>query len=178
MSDQFSSIAYFIKSVMCKLILTKTKFRSLNVYEIEVILPSPLTEDFSEEKKLWKGMLFSDNTYILFGCRLLVCIANWLSELSEWTIYPSKPRCYGDCMLLVKKTNVNSKNKQDPNPSRYFLQKDSNVFNGFHHYSQYIDYFSINCVPQLQGKGRVVSDPPVQIKHLDHRQKKSRKCWY
>jgi hypothetical protein len=26
----------------------------------------------------------------------------------------SKPRCYGDCMLLVKKTNVNSKNKQDP----------------------------------------------------------------
>ena len=35
---------------MCKLILTKTIFRSLNVYEIEVILPSPLTEDFFEEK--------------------------------------------------------------------------------------------------------------------------------
>ena len=28
----------------------KTIFRSLNVYEIEVILPSPLTEDFFEEK--------------------------------------------------------------------------------------------------------------------------------
>ena len=51
MSDQFSSIAYFIKSVMCKLILTKTKFRSLNVYEIEVILPSNLTEDLFEGKK-------------------------------------------------------------------------------------------------------------------------------
>jgi hypothetical protein len=30
-------------------------------------------------------------------------------------------------MLLVKKTNVNSKSKQDPNPSRYFLYKDSNL---------------------------------------------------
>jgi len=36
---------------MCKLILTKKNFRSLNDYEIEVILPSPLTEDFFEEKK-------------------------------------------------------------------------------------------------------------------------------
>ena len=94
-----------------------------------------------------------------------------LHKLSEWTIYPSKPRCYGDCMLLVKKTNVNSKNKQDPNPSKFFCKKIQTFFNGFHHYSHYIDYFSINCVPQLQGKGRVVSDPPVQIKHLDHRKK-------
>jgi hypothetical protein len=30
----------------------KTIFRSLNVYEIEVILPSPLTEDFFEESWL------------------------------------------------------------------------------------------------------------------------------
>jgi hypothetical protein len=36
---------------MCKLILTKTIFRSLNVDEIEVNLPSPLTEDFFEERK-------------------------------------------------------------------------------------------------------------------------------
>jgi hypothetical protein len=36
---------------MCKLILTKTIFRSLNVYEIEVILPSPLTEDFFDPQK-------------------------------------------------------------------------------------------------------------------------------
>ena len=76
-----------------------------------------------------------------------------LHKLSEWTICLSKPRCYGDCMLLVKKTNVNSKNKQDPNPSRFFLYTDSNVFNGFHHYSPYIDYFSINCVPQLARRG-------------------------
>jgi hypothetical protein len=31
---------------MCKLILTKQIFRSLNDYEIEVILHTPLTEDF------------------------------------------------------------------------------------------------------------------------------------
>jgi hypothetical protein len=38
---------------MCKLILTKEIFRSINVYEIEVILPSPLlTEDVFEKIKL------------------------------------------------------------------------------------------------------------------------------
>jgi hypothetical protein len=31
---------------------------------------------------------------------------------------------YGDCMSLVKKTNINSKNQEDPNPSRYILYKD------------------------------------------------------
>ena len=51
MSDQFSPVVYLIKSVMCKLILTKKIFRSLNVYEIQVILPSHLTEDFFEEEK-------------------------------------------------------------------------------------------------------------------------------
>ena len=51
MSDQFSPVVYLIKSVMCKLILTKKIFRSLNVYEIQVILPSNLTEDFFEEEK-------------------------------------------------------------------------------------------------------------------------------
>ena len=57
-------------------------------------------------------------------------------------------------MLLVKKTNVNSlKINRTPNLSRYFLYKDSNVFNGFLHYSPYIDYSSINCVPQLAKKG-------------------------
>jgi hypothetical protein len=47
------------------------------------------------------------------------------SDTSEWTICLSKPRCYGDCMLLVKKPNVNSKNKQDPNLSRYFLKGEN-----------------------------------------------------
>ena len=70
-------------------------------------------------------------------------------------------------MSFAKKTNVNSKNKQDPNPSRYFLYKDSNVFlNGFHHYSHYIAYFSINCVPQLAKKG-CVSDLPVSVAKID-----------
>ena len=55
-------------------------------------------------------------------------------------------------MLLVKKTNENSKNKQDPNPSRYFFYIDSNVFFMVFIISHYIDYFSINCVPQLAKK--------------------------
>jgi hypothetical protein len=39
--------------------------------------------------------------------------------------------------------------------------KIQTLFNGFHHYSPYIDYFSINCVPQLAKKGVVVTDSPV-----------------
>ena len=56
-SDQFSPVVYLIKSVMCKLILTKKKFRTLNVYEIEVILPSPLTEDFFRKKTLKRDVI-------------------------------------------------------------------------------------------------------------------------
>ena len=55
MSDQFSPVVYLIKSVMCKLILTKKNVRSLNVYEIEVFLPSPLKEDCFREKTSEKG---------------------------------------------------------------------------------------------------------------------------
>jgi hypothetical protein len=40
---------------MCILILTQTNFRSLNIDEIEVIIPSPLTEEFLEEKKTLKS---------------------------------------------------------------------------------------------------------------------------
>ena len=63
-------------------------------------------------------MLFSDNTYILFGCRLLVCIENWpyTSCQNGQFAFPSQ-----DDMLLVKKTNVNSKNKQDPQPIKIFF---------------------------------------------------------
>ena len=138
--------------------------------------PVPWQKIFFRKEYLWKGMLFSDNTFILFGCRLLVCIENWsyTSCQNGQFAFPSQGVIYGDCMLLVKKANVNLKNKQDPNPSTYFLYKDSNVFNGFHLYSQYIDYFSIYCVPQLakKGDGVVVSDSHhnrycMQIKHLD-----------
>ena len=68
-------------------------------------------------------------------------------------------------MLLVKKTNVNSKNKQDPPTYQdIFCIKIQTFFNGFHHYSHYIDYFSIKCVPQLAKKrGVVVSDSPVPV---------------
>jgi hypothetical protein len=51
-SDQFSPVVYLIKSVMCKLILTKTIFRSLKVYDIEGIFPSPLTKDFLRKENL------------------------------------------------------------------------------------------------------------------------------
>ena len=40
---------------MCKLILTKKNVRSLNVYEIEVFLPSPLKEDCFRENTSEKG---------------------------------------------------------------------------------------------------------------------------
>ena len=70
-------------------------------------------------------------------------------------------------MSLVKKTNVNSKNKQDPDPSSYFCIKIQTFVNGFHHYSHYINYFSINCVAQLARKGVVVSDSPVPMAKID-----------
>jgi hypothetical protein len=40
-------------------------------------------------------------------------------------------------------------------------------FNGFHHYSPYIDYFSINCVPQLAKRGVVMTDSPVPVAKID-----------
>jgi hypothetical protein len=63
-SDQFSPFVYLIKSVMCKLILTKKKFRSLNVYEIEVTLPSPLTVvwDSSAVRRLFFSTCWSRGT--------------------------------------------------------------------------------------------------------------------
>jgi hypothetical protein len=48
--NKICPVVYLIKSVMCKLILTKNKFRTLNVDEIEVILPSPLTEEIFWKK--------------------------------------------------------------------------------------------------------------------------------
>ena len=43
--------------------------------------------------------------------------------------------------------------------------KIQTCFNGFHQYSHYIDYFSINCVPQLAKRG--VSDSPVSVAKID-----------
>jgi hypothetical protein len=48
-----------------------------------------------------------------------------------------------------------------------FCIKIQTFFNGFHHYSPYIDYFSINCVPQLAKKGVVVTDSPVPVAKID-----------
>jgi hypothetical protein len=45
------------------------------------------------------------------------------------------------------------KNKQDPTYPTNCCFKIQTFFNGFHHYSPYIDYFSINCIPQLAKKG-------------------------
>ena len=45
--------------------------------------------------------------------------------------------------------------------------KIQTFFNGFLHYSTYIDYFSINCVPKLAKKGVVVSDSPVPVAKID-----------
>ena len=72
-------------------------------------------------------MLFSDKTYILFGCRLLVCIENWsyTSCQNGQFAFPSQGVME---IATCKENNVNSKNKHDPNTSIYFLYKDSNVF--------------------------------------------------
>jgi hypothetical protein len=56
-------------------IMMKTIKKRLNLYTKNILIG--WRSCLFLEKKLWKGMLFSDNTYILFGCRLLVCIANW-----------------------------------------------------------------------------------------------------
>jgi hypothetical protein len=50
-------------------------------------------------------------------------------------------------------------------PKSMYVLSENNIpfFNGFHHYSPYIDYSSINCVPQLAKKGVVVSDSPVPL---------------
>ena len=106
-------------------------------------------------------MLFSDNACILFGCQLLACIENWsyTSTQNGQFAFPSKG--------VIWRLYVNSKNKQYPNPSRYILYKDSNVFNGFHHYSHYIEYFSMNCALQPAKSGVVVSDSPVPVTKID-----------
>jgi hypothetical protein len=48
-------------------IMVKTIKKRLNLYTKNILI--------GWGSCLW--MLFSDNTYILFGCRLLVCIENW-----------------------------------------------------------------------------------------------------
>ena len=122
MSDQFSPVVYLIKSVMCKLVFTKKKFLSLNVYEIEIIFPSLLTEDFLGNKTSEKGCYF-----LIIHAYFLV-VNYWYAlrigptQVLRMDNFPFQAKVlYGDCMSLVKKTNVNSKNKQDPNPSRYSL---------------------------------------------------------
>jgi hypothetical protein len=54
-----------------------------------------------------------------------------------------------------------------PTHQDIFYIKIQTMFNGFHHYSQYIDYFSMNCVPQLAKTGVVVSDSPVPVAKID-----------
>jgi hypothetical protein len=121
----------------------KTIKKRLNLYTKNILMgwgpvyfywshpPQSLDRRFFFMKKtLWKGNIIS---------------MHWefaLHKLSEWTICLSKPRCYGDCMLLVKKPDVNSKNKQDPNPSRYFLlSRDWGRWLQFHKYLSFWNCF-------------------------------------
>jgi hypothetical protein len=71
---------------------------------------------------------------------------------------------YGDCMSLVKKTNVNSKNKQDPNPKRYILYKDLIVFI-FRVIMLIISLWIV--FHNLQKREVVVSDSPVPVAKID-----------
>jgi hypothetical protein len=45
--------------------------------KLKLTSPVPWQKIFLRKENLRKGMLFSDNTCILFGCRLLVCIESW-----------------------------------------------------------------------------------------------------
>jgi hypothetical protein len=132
MSDEFSPVVYLIKSVMCKLILTKKYFRSLNVYEIEVSLPSPLKEDCFRENTSEKGC------YSLIIHAYFLVVNNWYAlrivpthvlRMDNLTFQAKV--LYGDCISLVKKANVNSKNKQDPENNipfqRFFFLKEYSV---------------------------------------------------
>ena len=112
--------------------MTKKYFRSLNVYEIEVILTSNLTDLFEEKKTSEKGCY----SLIIHAYCLVVNYWHVLrigpTQVLRMDNLPFQAKVfYGDCMSLVKETDVNSKNKQDPNPSRYILYKDSNVFQCF-----------------------------------------------
>jgi hypothetical protein len=49
------------------------------VFRSHILLHSLDRRFYFGKKTLWKGMLFSDYSSILFGCRLLVCIENWSS---------------------------------------------------------------------------------------------------
>jgi hypothetical protein len=51
--------------------------------------------------------------------------------------------------LCLPQAQVN----QSPPHQDIFCIKIQTFFNGFLHYSPYIDYSSINCVPQLAKKG-------------------------
>ena len=62
MSDQFSPVVYLIKSVQMN--FDQKKFQKLD--EIEVILPSNLTEDLFEEKKTSEKGYYSLIIYAYF----------------------------------------------------------------------------------------------------------------
>ena len=62
-------------------------------------------------------MLFSDNTCILLVVNYWYALRIGPTQVLRVDNLPFQAKVlYGDC-----KTKVNSKNKQDPNPSRYIL---------------------------------------------------------
>jgi hypothetical protein len=61
---------------------------------------------FVEEKPLKGDVIISDNTYILFGCRLLVCIENWsyTSFQNEQLLWNTIYREIINIMIIMMKT--------------------------------------------------------------------------
>jgi hypothetical protein len=93
------------------------------------MLPSPLTTYFFREKTSENGCYsLIIHAYFLVVNYWHVLRIGTTQVLRMDNLHFQAKVLYGDCMSLVKKTNVNSKNKQDPNPSRYILYKDSKVF--------------------------------------------------
>jgi hypothetical protein len=60
--------------------------------KLKLSSPVPWQKIFLRKKTHRKGMLFSDNTCILFGCPLLVCIESWsyTSSKNEQFAFPSQ----------------------------------------------------------------------------------------
>ena len=148
-------------------------------------IPIPWQKILLRKKNLSKGMLFSDNTCIFFGCRLLVCIKNWSYTSSQNGQFAFPSQGVMEIAFHMWRKQILKINRT-PTHQDISCIKIQPFFNGFRHYSQCIDYFAMNFVPQLAKKVVMVSDSPVPVAKIDTAcksnisifRKRSRKCWY
>jgi hypothetical protein len=123
-----------IKSVMCKWILTKTKFRNLNVYEIEVILPSNLTRFAWGKKTSEKDVilssghdvvtaftLFKVNRLIVYYKRDILIALILKSTDTSSSSSLNEPEYYRTCDMRLMSNTMIGKQKSVKVDTRIFL---------------------------------------------------------